>query len=129
MNNSGNLYDNHPGIFELKTADFNNGSVIPKITQFANKVSMVIFYAPWCGHCRNMVDDIKELATALKDEGFVIGTVNCENNKDIGDVCDIQSFPTIFFIKDKKAEKYTGPRDLESLVNFLCQTLGTCKKK
>ncbi len=127
--NNGNLYDNHPGIFELKTTDFNEGSVIPTLTDFANKVAMVIFYAPWCGHCRNMVDDIKEFATALKDEGFVIGTVNCENNKDIEVVYDVQSFPTIFFIKDRDAQIYTGPRDLESLVNFLCQTLGTCKKK
>ena len=124
-----NLYDNHPGIIELKTTDFNKGSVIPKIAPFANKVSMIIFYAPWCGHCRNMVADIKELAAALKDEGFIIGTVNCDNNKDIGQVCDIQSFPTIFFIKGMNAEQYSGPRDLESLVNFLCQTLGTCKKK
>jgi len=127
--NNGNLYGNHPGIFELKTLDFNKGSVIPKKKEFSDRVSMVIFYAPWCGHCRNMVNDIKELATALKDEGFVIGTVNCENNKDIDQVSDIQSFPTIFFIKENEAQMYTGPRDLESLVNFLCQTLGTCKKK
>jgi len=126
---NGNLYDDYPGITELKTGDFTKGSVVPKKPQFANKVSMVIFYAPWCGHCRNMVKDVKDLANALKDEGFVIGTVNCDANSDINTVYPVESFPTIFFIKDNQATEYKGSRDLDSLVKFLCETLGTCKKK
>ena len=115
---NGNLYDDYPGIIELKTGDFNKGSVVPKNPHFANKVSMIIFYAPWCGHCRNMVIDVKDLANALKDEGFIIGTVNCDSNSDIKNVYPVESFPTIFFIKDNQATEYKGPQINVSWTQF-----------
>jgi len=127
-----NLYDNVPGIIELSTKDLvrnADGSVLPVRNEFNNKVYMLVFYAPWCGHCRNMVTDVKDLSNTLKDEGFMVGTINCERNSDLSDKIVIDSFPQIYFVKDNKAKKYNGSRDLESLVSFLCETLGKCGQK
>jgi thiol-disulfide isomerase/thioredoxin len=127
-----NLYDNQPGITELSTKDLvrnGDGSVLPIRNEFNNKVYMLVYYAPWCGHCRNMVSDVKALANTLKDEGFMVGAINCERNSDLSDKILIESFPKIYFVKDNKAKKYDGDRDLESLVNYLCETLGKCGKK
>jgi len=127
-----NLYDNVPGIYELSTKDLirhSDGSVLPVRNEFNNKVYMLVYYAPWCGHCRNMVNDVKELANTLKDEGFMVGTINCERNSDLSDKIVIDSFPQIYFVKENKAKKYDGSRDLESMVNFLCETLGKCGQK
>lgn len=127
-----NLYDNQPGIKELDTKDLvrqSDGSVIPVGEEFKDKVYMLVFYAPWCGHCKHMVEDVKDLAKALKDEGFMVGTINCERNTDLDDKIEISSFPTIYFVKENRAKKYDGSRDLESMVNYLCQSLGKCGKK
>jgi thiol-disulfide isomerase/thioredoxin len=129
---SENLYDHQPGIKELDTKDLvrqSDGSVLPVGNEFKDKVYMLIYYAPWCGHCKHMVKDVQELAKTLKDEGFMVGTINCERNEDLRDKIEINSFPTIYFVKENKAKKYDGPRDLESLVNHLCQSLGKCGKK
>jgi thioredoxin-like negative regulator of GroEL len=129
---SNNLYNNVPGIKELSTKDLirhNNGSILPVGNDFNNKVFMLIYYAPWCGHCKDMVKDVKTLANTLKDEGFIVGTINCERNSDLNDKIIIDSFPTVYFVKENKAIKYDGSRELEDLVNFLCVTLGKCAKK
>ena len=129
-----NLYDNQPGIKELDTKDLirqSDGSVIPVGEEFKDKVYMLIFYAPWCGHCVRMVDDVKLLAKALKNEGFLVGAVNCEANKQELDKrqINITSFPTLFFVKDNVPVKYEGARDLKSLLDHLCSSLGKCVRR
>ena len=129
---SENLYDGQKGIKELNTADLtkkSDGTALPHLDEFKGIVYMLIFYAPWCGFCHKMADDVKALANTLHDEGFLVGAVNCERNSDIDDKIQISSFPTVYFVKDSKAELYTKGRDLASMVNFLCETLGKCSKK
>jgi thioredoxin-like negative regulator of GroEL len=129
---SKNLYNNVPGIKELSTKDLirhNNGSILPVGNEFHNKVYMLIYYAPWCGHCKDMVKNVKTLANTLKDEGFMVGAINCERNSDLSDKIIIDSFPTVYFVKENKAIQYDGSRELDDLVKFLCVTLGKCAKK
>jgi len=127
-----NLYDNTPGVKELKTKDLvkkSDGNVLIGDNDFRNKVYLMVFYAPWCGHCVRMSDDIKKLGGALKDEGFMVGAINCDANDDLDSKIIINSFPTLYFVKDEKVVKYDGQRDLQSLLNHLCDTLGKCLRR
>jgi len=85
-------------------------SEIPNI----DKDSVLIFYAPWCGYCK---DSMTKFEDAVKEgEGKIVlidGTD--EKNYDLKAKYGIQGFPTI--IKGDHT-KYHGKRETEEIVNF-----------
>ena len=64
----------------------------------SDKLTVIDFWAEWCGPCRAIGPDIEELA---KDyEGKVnIGKVNVDNNPTLSNNFNITSIPAILFIK------------------------------
>jgi len=81
---------------------------------------LVEFYAPWCGHCKQLAPIYDELAEKFKDNESILiakmdSTLNeLENTK-------IQSFPTIkLFKKDSNdVVEYSGERTLAGMSKFL----------
>ncbi len=63
-----------------------------------DKLSVIDFWAEWCGPCRAIGPVIEELSKEY--EGRVnIGKVNVDNNPDISVKYGITSIPAILFIK------------------------------
>jgi thioredoxin-like negative regulator of GroEL len=127
-----NLYDNKKGIFELNSThlSFNkNNEIVSLHDEFLNKAYMLLFYAPWCGHCKTMVKEITELGEQLYDENFLIGAVNCEKQDDVSEKFKIQGFPTIYLSVDGKTEQYNGKRTVDHFLEHLCTNLQKCINK
>ncbi len=61
-------------------------------------LSVVDFWAEWCGPCRKMTPIIDELSDEM-DGKVKIGKVNVDENQEISLKYGIRSIPTILFIK------------------------------
>ncbi|KAL0364839.1 UNVERIFIED_CONTAM: putative protein disulfide-isomerase A6 [Sesamum angustifolium] len=88
---------------------------------------LVEFYAPWCGHCKNLAPTYEKVATAFKlDEDVVIANVDADKYRDLGEKYGVSGFPTLkFFAKNNKAgEDYDGGRDLDDLLPSSMRSAG-----
>lgn len=85
-----------------------------------DKDVLVEFYAPWCGHCKQLVPIYDELAEKYKDnESIVIAKIDATANE--LEHTKITSFPTLKFYRkgDNQAVDFTGERTVEGFSKFL----------
>ena len=76
---------------ELTSANFE------EITQ--NGISMVDFWAPWCGPCRMIAPVIEELSGDFEGKAKIC-KVNTDEEQDLAVKYGIRSIPTILFMKN-----------------------------
>ena len=71
-------------------------------------VSIVDFWAEWCGPCRSITPSIEELATEYEGKA-IIGKYNVDEENELSTEYGVRSIPTILFFKDGKlADKQVG---------------------
>lgn len=68
----------------------------------SNDLSVIDFWAEWCGPCRAIGPVIEELSHEYKDKGVKIGKVNVDHNPNVSMNYGITSIPAILFIKGGK---------------------------
>lgn len=96
------------------------GKNFNEVARDKSKTVLVEFYAPWCGHCKQLAPIYDQLGERFQDNPeFVIAKMDSTVNE-LEDI-KIQSFPTIkLFPKDSDAViDYTGERNLEGLAKFV----------
>ena len=106
-----------------------DGTTFDKVALNPKANALVEFYAPWCGHCKNLAPTYEKLGHAFANEpSCVITKVNAEEHSELGAKYDVKGYPTIKFFpagKDKTPVDYEGGRSLEDFVMYLNEKCGT----
>ena len=85
-------------------------------------VTLVDFYADWCGPCKMLAPILEDLSNEYKDIDFV--KVNCDDEMGLADRYQIMSIPAIFIFKDGKVLTSTGGyRPKEQMKNFIDEAI------
>ena len=63
-------------------------------------LSVVDFWAAWCGPCRLVAPIVEKLAEDYAEEGLRVGKLDVDQNQEIASRFGVRSIPTILFFKD-----------------------------
>jgi thioredoxin 1 len=66
-----------------------------------DKYVLVDFYATWCGPCKQMEPDLKEIAETMKDKVIVV-RIDVDKHPTISQHFEVELLPTIQIYKDQK---------------------------
>ncbi|PSK38284.1 protein disulfide-isomerase domain [Candidozyma pseudohaemuli] len=127
----GDVYANDPNVYELTPLNFD------KVVHRSNYTSIVKFYAPWCGYCKQLLPVWHKLGKFLHKEGKYgvhVAAVNCdkESNKPLCAAYRVQGFPTLMLFRPPKyapgkaranlkhvPEPYNGQRSLKAITDYV----------
>uniref|UniRef100_A0AAQ6AMW5 Protein disulfide-isomerase A6 n=1 Tax=Amphiprion ocellaris TaxID=80972 RepID=A0AAQ6AMW5_AMPOC len=91
-----------------------------KMVLESDDVWLVEFFAPWCGHCKNLEPEWAAAATDVKEQtkGRVrLGAVDATVHQVVSSRYGIRGFPTIkIFKKGEEPEDYQGGRSRKDIV-------------
>jgi thiol-disulfide isomerase/thioredoxin len=78
-----------------------------------------LYYAEWCGHCKNFKPEWENLKTALDDLGISHNEYEEGSNKNAIEEAKVEGFPTIRIKVDKDEFDYSGPRTAPAILDFI----------
>lgn len=94
----------------LNTNEFNNA--------VASGVTVVDFYADWCGPCKMLGPVMEMVAAKITDVNFY--KVNVDNSEEVAARYGIMSIPAVFMFKDGKVvAKTVGFMPEEELISWV----------
>jgi len=108
-------------LVELDDAKFNEliGGEVPVFVEF---------YAPWCGHCKQLKPIYESLADSYDhvSEKIIIANIDADKYKEIRKAQGVKSYPTLklYMPSNKEGIEYNKDRNLDDLISFIDDKTG-----
>ena len=84
----------------------------------SDKITIVDFYADWCGPCKMMAPIIDKIAEENND--IKVGKLNVDEAGDIAGQFNIMSIPTIVVFKNgKEFKRFVGVTSKDNIINAI----------
>ena len=85
----------------------------------ANGVTLVDFWATWCGPCKMLAPVLDQVAAEIGDEA-VIAKVDIDEARDLAIQCQVRSVPAVFIYKDGEiVNQFVGIRDKQFIIDAI----------
>ncbi|MCM3747630.1 thioredoxin [Paenibacillus pasadenensis] len=82
-----------------------------------NGVTLVDFWAPWCGPCKMQLPIVEELGAELEGTA-TIAKINVDEQPEIASQFGVMSIPTLILFKDgQPVDKMVGVQSKDALKN------------
>ncbi|MGA8164282.1 MAG: thioredoxin [Waddliaceae bacterium] len=91
--------------------------------EIAEGITLVDFYADWCGPCRMMEPIIEELATEMEGKAK-IAKIDIETSQKVTANFNVTSIPTLILFKDgNELQRIVGIKDKDSLLGVISKEI------
>ena len=109
----------------IKINGGNNNSIIKDIDNLNNKARLTLYYADWCGFCKQIKPkwfNIKQKLNNQNINGIQIemNEINGDENYEKIEQLNIEGYPTIILFKNNNSKHYNNPElSYETLIDFI----------
>ena len=103
----------HAPAVELTDENFDDNVLLRK-----KEMWLVMFYAPWCGHCKHLKPVFDEAAPKARSYGMRMGKMDATASTTVAKRYEVKGYPTLLYYRENQPQKYRAGRNVEGFLEF-----------